>query len=124
MLSFGTRVLDNLTGTQITWTPWGHLGVRVKTDESLSVPLLTKIKTNGKEQLKNNRLNRYTQIDKKRHRKCGLSSQVGATLECYTFCASGCADRRPDFMRLRAYTRRKSARKTTATPNPPTMVTA
>ena len=47
-LLFGTHVLDNLTGTQITWTPWGHLGVRVKTEESLSVPLLTKIKTSEK----------------------------------------------------------------------------
>ncbi|KAG7222749.1 hypothetical protein INR49_026359 [Caranx melampygus] len=44
--------------------------------------------------------------------------------ECYTFCAIGCADRRPDFMRLRAYTRRKSARKTMATPKPPTKETA
>lgn len=71
-----------------------------------------------------NQPDRYTQIDKKHHRKRGLSSQLAATSGRYTFCPTGCANRRPDFMRLRAYTRKKRAKKTTATPNPPTKVTA
>lgn len=133
-LWFGTHVLGNLTGTQNFCDrspdkiPIGEFWCKC---QSCRIPFCTIANKNKiKKQMKKNSLkktkqcNRYTQIDKNYHWKCGLSSHFGSALECYTFWMWGCANRRPDFMRLRAYTRRKSAKKTKATPKPPTMVTA